>query len=64
VLTNYKHLIWPERMGFFSTLSEYVLGGVNIEQANTEEQYSYKFLPITTLYTSEFLNKMDERLLT
>jgi hypothetical protein len=37
VLTNFSHLSWPERMGFFSTLSQYTLGDRSIEQADADE---------------------------
>ena len=64
VLENYKHLIWPERMGFFAALSEITQGAnidfgkMDIERATLENKTSEGYLPVTTLYTMDFLITM------
>ena len=56
VLENYKHLLWPERMSFFTMLSDMTLGGANRAMDIIDSPTSEKYLPVTTLYTRDFLN--------
>ena len=67
VLENYKHLIWPERMGFFAALSEITLGadidfGKMVERATLENKTSERYLPVTTLHTRNFFIRMATNL--
>lgn len=63
VLENFKHLEWPERMGFFSALDAHVIGGKNTSGLRPFDSRSDDFLPITTVYTKDFKNEFGRGLI-